>query len=170
VFLNERGFLTVEALPTLVRYQQDDVEVAVHHGRLSYEIGAVISYLGHQYALAEIVRAVDPDAAARCGNLIASTTQGVSVALEELGSLLKRYGASAVRGDPHFFSTLEEKRKVWVEEYWLDGLARQVRPQAEEAFRLGDYTKAAELYSRFRSRLSSVEAKKLEFAEGRAKR
>jgi hypothetical protein len=92
------------------------------------------------------------------------------VALEELGSLLKRYGASAVRGDPHFFSTLEEKRKVWVEEYWLDGLARQVRPQAEEAFRLGDYTKAAELYSRFRSRLSSVEAKKLEFAEGRAKR
>jgi len=166
-FLSDLGFLQVESLPTLVRYQKDDVEIAVHHGRLSYEIGADISYLGKQYALAEIVRVVDPDTAKRCGGLMASTREGVTMGLDELGSLMKRYGVAALQGDPKFFSALEEKRNVWVEEYWLDGLARQVRPQAEEAFRLGDYAKAAELYARIRSRLSPAEAKKLSLAQER---
>ena len=169
-FLNDLGFSEVESLPTLIRYQRDGVEVAVYRGRLSYEIGADISYLGKQYALAEIVRFVDPDAAKRYGNAVASTTEGVAMGLEELGSLMKRYGVAALQGDPQLFSTLEEKRKVWVEEYWLDGLARQVRPQADDAFRRGDYVAAAELYSRIRSRLSPAEAKKLQLAEERSKR
>jgi len=169
-FLNDLGFLNVESLPTLVRYQKDDVEIAVYHGRLSYEIGADISYLGKQYKLADIARAIDPGAAERCGNLMASTTEGVAMALDELGSLMKRYGVAALQGDPQFFSTLEKKRKVWMREYWLDILASQVRPQAEEAFRLGDYAKAAELYARVRSRLSPAETKKLQLAEERSKR
>lgn len=169
VFLNDLGFLQVESLPTLVRYRKDDVEIVVHHGRLSYEIGADISYRGKQYALAEIVRAIDPDAAKQCG-LMASTTEGVAMGLEELGSLMKRYGVAALQGDPQFFSTLEGKRKVWVEEYWLDGLARQLRPQAEDAFRRGDYVAAVELYARIRSRLSPAETKKLQLAEERSKR
>lgn len=169
-FLNEIGFLQEESLPTLVRYQKDDIEISVYHGRLSYEIGADISYLGTQYKLSGIVRATDPEAAKRCGNLMASTVEGVVTALDELGLLMKRYGVDALRGDPQFFSMLEEKRKDWMKEYWLDGLARQVRPQAEEAFRMGDYAKAAELYARIRSRLSPAETKKLQRAEERGVR
>lgn len=166
-FLNELGFLQVESLPTLVRYQKDDVEITVYHGRLSYELGAEISYQGKQYALAEIVRAVDPEVAKRGGNLMASTAEGVVKGLNKLGLLTKRYGVTALQGGSQFFSMLEEKRKVWVEEYWLDGLARQVRPQAEDAFRRGDYERAAELYSRIRGCLSPTEAKKLSLAQER---
>lgn len=45
--------------------------------------------------------------------------------------------------------------------------AEQIRPQAESAFRRGDYAKAAELCGLMRERLSPAEAKKLAFAEAR---
>lgn len=170
LFLHDLGFVRTDSLPTLVRYRKDDVEVLVHHGRLSYEIGADISYLGKQYALAEIVRSQSPEVAKHCGSLMASTSEGVAMAIDELSTLMKHYGVEALKGDPEFFSKLDDKRKVWIEEYWVDGLARQVRPQAEEAFRLGDYAKAAELYARIRSRLSPTEIKKLKIAEGRGRR
>jgi hypothetical protein len=35
---------------------------------------------------------------------------------------MQRYGAAALRGDPHFISLLEEQRKLWAEEYVLDVL------------------------------------------------
>ena len=169
-FLNDLGFSLVESQLTLVRYQSGDVEISVFHGRRSYEIGVDISYVGTRYALAEIVRVADPDAAKRYGHAMASTAEGVVVGLVELGSLLKRYGTLALQGDPQFFSILEEKRKVWADEYWIDGLARQVRPQADDAFHRGDYAKAAELYARIRSCLSPAEVKKLALAEERSKR
>ncbi|PND38350.1 hypothetical protein C1O66_12990 [Paucibacter aquatile] len=168
-FLNDLGFSLVESLPTLVRYQNGDVEISVFHGRRSYEIGVDILYVGTRYALAEIIRVVDPDAAKRYSHAIASTAEGVVVGLEAQGALLKRYGTLALQGDPHFFSILEEKRTVWADEYWLDGLAKQVRPQADEAFHRGDYAKAAELYARIRSCLSPAEVKKLVLAEERSK-
>lgn len=169
-FLNELGFSEIEALPTLVRYRKDGVEVDVYHGRLSYEIGAGISYLGTRYAMAEIIRAVDPEAAKKYGGALTSTAEGVVAGLAELSSLMRRYGIAALRGDPRFFSMLAEKNKVWIEDYWLDGLARQLRPQADEAFHRGDYAKAVELYAQIRDRLSPAEIKKLQIAEERSKR
>lgn len=169
-FLKDLGFSLVESVPTLVRYQNGVVEVSISHDRTSYEIEVDISYVGMRYALEEIVRVVDPDVAKRYGHAMASTAEGVVMGLEKLGSLLNRHGALALQGDPQFFSTLEEKRKTWANEYWLAGLARQIRPQADDAFRRGDYAKAAELYARIRPCLSPAEASKLAFAEERSKR
>jgi hypothetical protein len=169
-FLNELGFSEVEALPTLLRYQKGSVEVDVYHGRRSYEIGAGVSHLGSRYAIAEIIRSVDSTAAKNYRNPIASTREGVVAGLEELRSQMHRYGSAALQGDPKFFSVLKEKQKVWAEEYWLDGLTSQLRPQADEAFRRGDYSKAAELYARIRSRLGPAELKKLTLAEERSRR
>ncbi|MFH1816257.1 MAG: hypothetical protein ABIF28_19095 [Pseudomonadota bacterium] len=168
-FLNDLGFSEVESLPTLVRYRKDGVEVDVYHGRQSYEIGAGISGFGTRYAMAEVIRTADPATAKRYRNAVATTPEGVVAGLEELGSLMKRYGIAALRGDPQFFSALEEQRKSWSEEYALDVLADQLRPQADEAFRRGDYSTAAELYARIRSRLSPAETKKLTLAEERSR-
>jgi len=49
----------------------------------------------------------------------------------------------------------------------LDVLADQLRPQADEAFRTGDYAAAANLYAQIRGRLTPAEIKKLKFAEER---
>lgn len=169
LFLIDEGFTEIEALPTLVLYRKGNVEVDIYHGRQSYEVGGGVSLTGTRYALSEIVRASDPEAANSYRNAVATTTEGVAASLEDLSKLIRRFGSSALRGDAEFFSLLEKQRKQWAEEYSLDVLAGQLRPQAEEAFRRGDYLKAAELYRRIRERLSPTEAKRLILAEERCR-
>ena len=55
-----------------------------------------------------------------------------------------------------------------MEAYALDVLAEQIRPNADAAFRSGDYRRAAELYEKIRPRLSAEEIKKLALAKARA--
>lgn len=141
----------------------------VYHGRQSYEIGAGLTAFGTRYSISEIIRHMDPDVARGYRYSASTTPEGVVAGLEELSSLMKRYGRSALDGDPQLFAMLEGERKLWSEEYALDVLAEQLRPQADEAFRQRDYSKAAELYSRIRGRLSPTELKKLGIAEERCK-
>lgn len=164
-FLSGLGFSEFESLPTLVRYRKDDVEVDVYHGRQSYEIAAGISYFGTRYEFGDIIRAVDPTVAQQYRHAQASTPEGVVAGLKELTLLMKHYGTAALRGDPLFFTELEKKKKIWVDDYWLDMLAGQLRPKAEEAFRCGDYISAADLYGRIRTRLSPAEMNKLTISE-----
>lgn len=166
-FLSELGFSEVEALPTLVRYRKDGVEVDVYHGRQSYEIGVGVTAFGTRYAISEIIRANDPETEKRFRYPATTTSEGVISGLEELSSLMKRYGHSALDGDRQFFSMLENQRKLWAKEYAQDVLARQLRPQADEAFRQKDYSKAADLYSRIKEQLSLAEIKKLNLAKKR---
>ncbi len=168
-FLGDLGFSEIEALPTLVRYQNGSVEVDVYHGRQSYEIGMGITAFGTRYPISAIIRAADPEAFKRFHYTVATVSESVVDGLEELGLLMKRYGREALEGDLQFFSTLEKQQKLWTEEYALDVLTRQLRPQADEAFHRKDYSTAAELYSRIRERLSPAELKKLNLSEERRK-
>ena len=169
LFLEEIGFIEVEAVPTLMRYQKGDVEVDVYHGRQSYEVGAGVTAFGVRYAMSEIIRASDPVAAKAYRNAVATTPAGIADGLEELSSLMRRYGSDALRGDREFFSVLAKQREQWSEDYALDVLADQLRPRAEEAFRRGDYVMAAELYARIKGRLTQAEVKKLAVAQSRSK-
>lgn len=163
-FLNNFGFSEIEALPTLVRYQNGDVEVDIYHGRQSYEIGAGITFSGTRFAMSELLHASDPEALMEFRYATATTPEGVCSALEELSSLMKRYGNVVLKGESQFISTLEKQREQWSKDYALDVLARQLRPKASEAFRQKKYSTAADLYSRIRERLSPAEVKKLNFA------
>jgi hypothetical protein len=164
-FLGNLGFSEIEALPTLVRYRKGNVEVDIYHGRQSYEIGAGVTAFGTRYAISELIRVIDPEVANQFRYSKATTPEAMVSGLEGLSSLMKRYGSVALRGDSQFISMLEKQRKCWAEEYALDVLAEQIRPQADEAFRRKDYSIAVELYSRIRQRLSPAELKKLSFAE-----
>ena len=164
VFLGQMGFTEIEALPTLVRYKNDGVEVDIYHGRQSYEIGAGVTFSGTRYAISEIIQASDSEAFKRFRYAMTSTPEGVGAALEELSLLMKRYGDVALKGDSHFIVTLAKQRQQWSEDYALDVLARQLRPKADEAFRQKDYTTAVDLYSCIRERLSAAEHKKLSYA------
>lgn len=166
-FLADAGFAEVEASPTLARYCMGDVEIDIYHGRQSYEIGGGVTLAGTRYAMSEIVRAVDPEVAKGYRNAVATTREGIAAGLEELAALMRHYGSGALRGEQQFVAALERQRKQWAEGYALDVLAAQIRPQAEDAFRRGDYAQAAELYGRIRECLSPAEAKKLTLAQER---
>jgi len=123
-----------------------------------------------RYAMAELIRVIDPEAGRTYRDAVATRPAEVADALARLSSLMQRYGAAALRGDLQPFSALAKQRERWSEDYTLDVLAEQLRPQAEDAFRRRDYVAAAELYGRVRSRLSPAENKKLQLAEERGKR
>lgn len=166
-FLVDLGFSEIDSLPTRVRYRKGSVEVDVYHGRQSYEIGVGVTAFGTRYAISEIIRANDPETEMQFRYPATTTPDGVVAGLEELSALMMRYGRASLDGDPQFFLTLEGQRTRWSEEYALDVLADQLRPQADEAFRQRDYAKAAELYSRIRERLTPAEVKKLSIAKER---
>lgn len=166
-FLEALGFSEVEALPTLVRYRNNGLEVDIYHGRRSYEVGAGITGHGVRYSISEIVVANDPIATHPHHPRVARTPDSIGPALEELCALMKLHGAKALSDDPSFFSMLQRHRDQWAKNLELDVLARQLRPKAEEAFRLGQYAAAANLYGRIRTRLTPAEAKKLAIAESR---
>lgn len=168
-FLEDLGFLEVESLPTLVRYRKEKLEVALYHGRQSFELGLEIDRDGSRYSIPELIGVADIEAAKHYRNYAATTSAGIVEGLNQLAQLVMHYGDRALRGDPAFFAMLEDRRKSWSEGYALDVLARQLRPKAQAAFQKGNYREAAELYERIRPRLSAVEEKKLALAKERAR-
>ncbi len=98
---------------------------------------------------------------------MATTPEGLAVVIDKMRMLMKSYGSAALHGDPEFLSMLEKQRKQRLQEFALDVLERQLRPQAEDAFRRKDYVRAAELYASIRERLSPAEARKLALAKAR---
>ena len=168
-FIGDLGYSEIEALPTLVRFRKRGIEVDVYHGRQSYEIGAGVTAFGTRYAISEIIRYVDPEFAKHYHYIAATTLEGVIAGLKELSSLMKRYCKQALDGDPKLFSTLKEERQSWSEGYALDVLVDQLRPQADDAFRRRDYSKAVKLYTQIKQRLSPTEVKKLSIAEKRCR-
>lgn len=166
-FLSDLGFNEIEASPTLVRFRKGEIEVDVYHGRQSYEIGLGLTRQEVRYSLADIIELADPHTAKGYSTPTAVTQKGVVDSLTQIADLTKRYGEQALQDDSAYFSMLENKRKLWMERYWLERLASELRPQASEAFRQGKYQLAAEIYKRIRPLLSRAERKKLSIAEER---
>lgn len=167
-FLGGLGFSELESLPTLVRFGRGYLEVAIYHGRQSFEIGFEVTRSGTRYSVEELIRIANPEVAAQYRNYQTTTPQGIAEGLAQLEALVKQYGERALSGDPEFFAALDQQRKSWAEGYALDVLAGQLRPKAEAAFRSGDYRQAADFYERIRPRLSAAELKKLALAKERA--
>lgn len=168
-FLYKLGFDEIKSLPTLVTYQKDDIKIDVYHGRQSFEIGVCISNLESEYTISEIIRAIDPSYAEHFFYDVAKTPDSIYNSLKSIASKVNHYCMDALNGDPYFFSKLKYQRELWSERYALDVLAEQIRPQADEAFRKKDYSKAADLYSRIKKCLSPAELKKLSLSETRRK-
>jgi hypothetical protein len=168
-FLVDLGFSVVDSSPTIVKYKKGDMEVDVYHGRSSFELGFGISKNGVRYALSELMRLIDANVANQYRNYVATTQNGVNEGLIELATTVKQFCISVLQGTPECFTALESQRQSWNEEYALEVLERQLLPRADEAFRLGHYQEAAELYERIKSRLSPSELKKLHIAAARSR-
>lgn len=168
-FLSDLGFVEVESLPTLVLYRNGEIDVDVYHGRRSYEIGFGVTRQGVRYSFPEFIRLTDPEFEEQYRYPTATTQKVLADGLTKTAELVKQYCIKALRGDSAFFTMLESQRKLWIEKYAFDVTVRQVRPKAHEAFRLGKYREAAELYKQIEPALSPAERKKLVVAEERSK-
>ena len=167
-FLQDLGFFEIDSCSTYVCYQKNGVELDIYHGRQSYEIGAGVKAFGIRYSIGEIIHHTDPEFAKKYLDRSATTAEGVAISLEKLSLLIQKYCRLALDGDQELFLELEHERTLWAEEYSLDVLAEQLKPEAEAAFRAKNYLKVIELYSHIERRLSPVEMKKLEIAKKRA--
>jgi hypothetical protein len=168
-FLADLGFTEVEASSSVVRFSNSkiNVDTDICFDSQSYELGIVVSYKVN-CSLGQMIRVVEPEVGKDYRNFAATTESGLADGLRRLEELTKRYGQRALRGDPEFFSELEIKRRAWVHDFAVDVLESQLRPRADEAFRIGDYRLAAELYERIRPRLSPTDLKKLAVAKERS--
>ena len=166
-FLHNFGFRQIDALPTLVRYANDRVGANVYFGRSSFEIGFEIECEEERFPLSALISVANPLAAGKYRNFAATTPAAVSVGVARLADDVRLYATRALQGDPGFFAAARERSKKWSEEYALEVLAAQVRPQAEAAFREGRYREAAELYKQIATCLTPSERKKLEMARSR---
>jgi hypothetical protein len=168
MFLEGLGFSQAEAMPTIVQYRKDRLQANIYHGRKSYELGFEIIHLGQRYSISELIRITDPEAAGRYRNATATTQKSLTVGLARLEELVRRYGSEGLQGEPEFFVALDKQRTAWAKGYALEVLEGQLRPKADEAFRLGKYLEAIEIYERILPRLSRAELKKLSAARKRS--
>ena len=162
-FVVDFGFREVDALPTIVRYLKDDLQLNVFHGRLSYEVSMEIGRNDRLYPLSPMIRAVDPKAEESYRVWAATTSAALAKGVERLATLVRRYGARALRDDPAFFEELRRVCDAWNHDFALDVRASQIRPQAAAAFRDGRYREAGDLYEEIAERLSPAERAKLAF-------
>lgn len=164
-FLEGMGFIEGESEPTEVYYQNKDLLVRISHGKSSFELRLELVRGEETFSLQELVRVTSPEAAEEYRAFAATTAPEMMVGVDKLARLTEIYLPRALDTLPGLFDRLRANRQVWADSLALDVLERQVRPKAEEAFRLGHFGYAAELYGRIYPRLTSTEKKKLKMAQ-----
>jgi hypothetical protein len=168
-FLIDFGFTLTSVKPTQVIYSSDGVSVALYRGRRSYEIGCDIEAFGHSYGLGQLIRATAPEVVEKY-RYNAGNSQGVIFrGLTELSLLLRQHADAGLRGDKNFFEIVKESDRDYLKKYALEVIAKQVRPKASEAFRIGNFKLAVELYSQMAGSLTVVEEKNLLFSKKKFK-
>jgi hypothetical protein len=165
--LEARGFRPLEFEDSVVRYAKPGVEVVIFHDRHSYEVVLEFHFDGEIYSLSEILRIARPQAK-EYRRWAAQTEQEVVHGLSQLADLLQESGSDALDGKAEYVERLRQQRKEWAKSLAMEVRAGQTRPKAEEAFRLGEFTKAAGLYAQIEDALSTAERTKLAVARRRA--
>lgn len=159
---------------TFVRYESENVFVEIYHGRVSREIGLEFGLLTSRgtlgrHSIGKLILLNDPENYRNYRYFATQTPEGVKKGVSQISNLLKSYGHQALLGNGDFFDQLKTLGKKIIHNRIDEDRAERIRPQAEEAFRSGDYGKAAELYGSIEPSLTPTEAKKLAFARSKLK-
>ena len=167
-FLESRGLRASETSETYVRFAGEVADIEVFHGRQSFELGANVIRGGLKYSLTEfqmLRSSTNEDA-----NFLvfaATDAHGVETGVGLLASALKDCIDAILLDSPDMYVELQSRREANRKKLAMDTLVSQTRPKADEAFRRGDYSRAAELYEVIREQLSPSEMRRLEIAKSR---
>jgi hypothetical protein len=164
------GFCEVHRDQRTVRVESPNTHVTFVHSRFD-EVEISFGRLDdgstgeRDFSLFDLLYCVDPQTANRHFLRSASTPDQIAAAVGEIISVLRTHGHDALAGDPSTYDSLADGRAERQWAYQDQIVAARVRPEAEKAFRDGDYQTAARLYRSIRSSLSEVEQRKLALAE-----
>ena len=89
-FLPEHGFAVTDSSATIVRYRKGGVEVAIYHGRRSYELGFEIGWDRETYSIGEIIRITDESVGSKYQNWAATTVESLETGLDQLAALVRK--------------------------------------------------------------------------------
>jgi hypothetical protein len=158
-------FRLVEATPTFVRYESDELFLQVFHGRGSYEIGVEVGNRSRpdaRYRLPELVHALAPDHAGPT-TFQASTPAAVASSVSQVARILETHCAAVLSGDRFALRHVEAVSKVDAEEATGQAQYSATIASADRAWEAKDRERAAELYAAAEPALDATRRRRLEY-------
>jgi hypothetical protein len=170
-FLTEMGFNPVQKEVTFVRYESVNVFVNVFHGRASFELGVEIGIRcepTERVTLYDVVAWADALKREGFGQHVifqVSSPEGVQRFVPKLADLLRRYGQPFLRADTNAYTEVLEARSRATRDYERQVQLDDLRKRAEVAWNSKDFAGVVDLYGSVGSDVTSVESKRLAYAE-----
>lgn len=168
----EYDFRVVKTEPTFIRFESSSVFVNIYHGRASFELGFEIGRLNDgsgkeesPHSLRTILELMGAQEGTGYTFLQASTQDRVKEFVPKLASLVKRYAAPALGGDPSTFEQLMDTDSHISHRLHQEMRLKDVRKRAAEAWQSRDYALLVDLYESIFEQLTPAEMKKLEYVK-----
>lgn len=168
-FLEDEGFRLVRSESRALRYENCEVFVAVEWDARSGELNAYLGLQpkkGHRADAFSLNDLLGMEQAGNPGSMppqVADESR-LEPFLEELATKMRTHAAPALDGDRMYFRRLETFRSAQSEKYMRDMELRQVRSEAENAWRERNFREVARLYRSIEHDLSESEKAKLAYA------
>jgi hypothetical protein len=163
----EHGLRLMRREPGWVEFGGLAVVVAVQYDRQRGELDCLIGPVSREpgqpvtlYGLMSVIVAAGQQADAPLLPLTVTRVEELPGRLEQLAQLTRQFAYPLIAGDIHLFALLEASQRQRAYHDWLE----RVRRAAEQAWNERDFTRAVGLYSSIQQQLSTIEARKLDFA------
>jgi hypothetical protein len=168
-FLESTGFRHANDEPGLVHYESDRSFVTVSWDSRSGELDAFVGLLPRtaeaqdSYSIADVLGAAGVPAS-DCKLAQVADEGRLGPFVEKLATDLRMHAQPALVGDRMYFRRLEAFRAAKADRYMREMKLRQVRSEAEKAWRDRQYDRVVSLYSSVESDLTESETRKLDYA------
>jgi hypothetical protein len=164
---SQLGFTRTNSSPTEITYTSNRVEVQITLDVRSYEIAVEVMRRGerHSFPLNRVVELTSPTEAKQWRLVQTSTPERVKEFVPQLAALLKKYGRSALSGDPKTFERLDELEESDAMRTTRDLQIRQARRLAEQEWQSKNYAKVVSILSPIQEELSNSEFAKFVYAK-----
>lgn len=170
VFLEDQyGFRCVFSDSYSVKYNSEKVYLNVYHERISYEIYFRIGMLPEDY---NNPLKADVSDITRMSNKVsenifyqAISKNEVYMAVENLANLVRMYAKDALNASIDYYEAILTSRMREQKEALLLQELKTAEEKAKIAWDNKDYKAVAEEYKQFKEHLSSVQLKRLDYAE-----
>jgi hypothetical protein len=164
-------FKCVKTDITFVRYESGSIFINIYHGRRSYELGVEIGKLEKDpnaqeigYTIGEIMDFAGVRKDLKFTFFQSSNRDQIKILVRKLAEYVKSYAGPILNGDLKILKKVQILQKEKSDAYIKEMNFRHIREMADVAWKQKDYVKFVGLYSPVEGDLTSVEAKKLEYA------